>query len=165
MRSIAVAAMLGIWAIAPALRAQPDAFDWTLGTWEGVRRDGVTGTAEPLRMTVESVLGGTGFLRRLEVAGEHGVYRGLSVQVYDGERDRWLWQYTSEGRGWFAEYAADEVDGARSVWTPTEPRVRDSRLTSELEDGGLWRRTMEVSDDGETWRVLWVDELRPAVGD
>jgi hypothetical protein len=144
---------------APAL-AQPDAFDWTVGTWEGVRREGLTGVEEPLRLEVESVLGGTGFMRRLEVEGEQGVYRGLSVQVYDPERDRWLWQYTSEGRGWFAEYAAEEIDGTRSVWLPTEPRVRSSRLTSELVSSEHWRRTMEVSDDGgETWRLLWVDEM------
>lgn len=165
MRFIAVAATLAALVVVPPVSAQPDAFDWTLGTWEGVRRDGVTGTEEPLRLTVEGVLGGTAFLRRLEVDGELGVYRGLSVQVYDGERDRWLWQYTSEGRGWFAEYGADEVDGTRSVWTPTEPRVRDSRLTSELLPDELWRRTMEVSDDGgESWRVLWVDELRRVDG-
>lgn len=149
-------------ATAPAL-AQPDAFDWTVGAWAGVRRDGATGAEEPVRLTVEEVLGGTGFLRRLEVDTAQGVYRGLTVQVYDAERDLWTWVYTSAGRGWFAEYAAQSIAGNRSVWAPAEPRVRDSRVTLELLPDGLWRHTMEVSDDGgATWRLLWVDELRRA---
>lgn len=159
-----VAALAAVLLVAPAL-GQPDAFDWTVGAWEGVRRDGGRGPGVPVHVTVEEVLGGSAFLRRLEVDGETGVYRGLSVQVWDPQRDLWRWSYTSEGRGWFAEYTADEIDGTRSVWTPAEPRVRDSRVTVELTPDGLWRHTMEVSDDGgESWRVLWVDELR-RVGD
>jgi len=157
-RTLAAAVLLA----APAL-AQPDAFDWTLGTWEGVRRDAATGMEEPLRVVVEEILGGTGLLRRIEVDGAQGPYRGLTVQVYDPASDRWRWSYTSEGRGWFAEYAAESIDGKRSVWAPAEPRVRDSRVTVELLPDGLWRHTMEVSEDeGTSWRVLWVDELRRA---
>jgi membrane-bound inhibitor of C-type lysozyme len=159
LRTLSLLALL----LATPLSAQPDVFDWTVGRWEGVRRDAATGMEEPLRVVVEPILGGTGLLRRIEVDGAQGIYRGLTVQVYDPASDRWRWSYTSEGRGWFAEYAAESIDGKRSVWAPAEPRVRDSRVTVELLPDGLWRHTMEVSEDeGASWRVLWVDELRRA---
>ena len=138
-------------------------FDWTVGVWEGVRRDVASGREQPLRMRVEALLGPGGQLRHLEVTGNDGVYHGAAVQTLDRDGGRWLRQYTNSTDRPFARLAGEVlVAGERSVWRSITPgRTRRSRLLSERLPGDRWRRSMSASaDDGATWRGLWVDDLR-----
>ena len=159
-----VVGVLGCWT--PELGERT--FDWTVGTWEGVRRDAADGTEAKMTMRVEPLIGGGGQLHTLEIVGGDGLsYRGTAVQCVDPNSGRWVWQYTSSPLRPFARYLgpearADEIPAHRSEWYSISPqRTRDSRLLSELLPDGRWRRTMSISTDGvETWRNLWIDELR-----
>jgi hypothetical protein len=136
-------------------------FDWTLGAWEGTRRDGADGSEEPMTMRVEAILGGAGLTHHLEIVHSGGTYRGFSVQVHDPKLGRWVRQYINATNASFVRLEG-EVDGDGSIWRSTGAgRKRDSRLVSQrLPDGG-WRRTLSVSEDGGSmWRVLWIDVLR-----
>ena len=166
-------ALAGVWicgALCLPLRADPApaqteaarALDWTLGEWRGVRRDGADGSEGRMSVRVEPILGGAGQIEQLEVEHEGGVYRGFAVQMLDPELGRWVRQYVNSTRGRFVRIEGEvEPDGARSVWRSVAPeRTRESRLVSERVEPKLWRRTMHVSEDqGQTWRVLWTDEL------
>jgi len=146
--------------------AEPErAFDWTVGEWTGVRRDGADGSEAPMTMRVEAILGGAGQVRELEVRHSGGVYRGFSVQAFEREAGRWVAQYVNDVHGRFVRIEGELEDGrARSVWRVVAPeRRRESRRVDERLGPDRWRRTMSVSDDGgATWRMLWVDELERA---
>lgn len=137
--------------------------DWTLGRWEGGRRDGADGSEARMTMRVEAILGGTGQIRHIEVTHGGGVYRGFAVQVFNKAKGRWVRHYTSENRGHFSSLEG-ETEGDRGIWRVTTPdRTRESRLISERLGDDRWRRTMSVSQDGgRTWSVLWIDELHRA---
>ena len=137
------------------------ALDWQVGRWEGTRRDAGDGSEGKLVMRVETILGGAGQTRELEITHAGGVYRGFAVQVFDPEDELWRRRYVNDVRRSFASLEGS-VDGERSVWCSTSPgRERESRLVSERPSPDTWRRTMSVSeDDGATWSVLWIDELR-----
>lgn len=136
------------------------ALDWTLGQWEGTRENGANGSQEPMTMRVESILGGAGQARHLEVRGTGGIYRGFSVQIYDADRDVWARQYVNNARGTFSSLQGKVESETRSVWASESPRRR-SRLISERLGQDGWRRTMTISEDGgATWRTLWIDQLR-----
>ncbi len=135
-------------------------FDWTLGEWTGLRRDGADGSEEPMTMRVEPILEGTGQILHMEIVHSGGIYRGFSVQVLDPGLGRWVRQYVNATRGTFSRLEG-EAEGNRSVWRGAgEGRMRETQLVSERLADGLWRRTLTVSEDGgATWRVLWTDEL------
>jgi len=152
--------------LCPPLKADPartaGVLDWTLGEWQGVRRDGADGSEGRMTVRVEPILGGAGLIEQLEVTHDDGVYRGFAVQVFDPELGRWVRQYVNATRGHFVRIEGEVEDGgARSTWRSVAPeRPRESRLVSEWVEPDLWRRTMHVSEDqGQTWRVLWTDEL------
>jgi len=134
--------------------------DWTIGVWQGVRRDGADGSEAPMTMRVDAILGGTGQIRQIEIPHDGGVYRGFAVQVFNEEKGRWVRHYTNEGRGGFSTLEG-EVEGDRSTWWVTSPeRTRESKLISERLDGDRWHRTMSISKDGgRSWTILWIDEL------
>lgn len=163
------AALLALAAAAPLrVAAEEEAagdLDWTVGTWEGVRRGGDGGDAEPATLRVEPILGGAGYAEHLEVSPGDGVYRGYAVTVFDAGDGRWVRYYVNAVRGSLVRLDG-EIDGPRSVWRVTTPgRTRESRLTSEPLEGERWRRTHEISEDGgATWRVLWRDELERVSG-
>jgi hypothetical protein len=92
--------------------------DWTIGRWEGVRRDAQDGREAPMTLRVEPILGGEGQIQQPEVTPGGGIYRGFAVQVFDRETDRWRRHYTIEGRGRFSNLQG-EVEGGRSVWRVT----------------------------------------------
>ena len=140
-------------------------FEWTLGTWEGVRRDVADGTECEMIMRVELLVGGGGQIRCLEVRSKRGVYRGTAVQLFDASSNTWLWQYTNSATRAFAVYRG-RIENDRSVWRSILPgRRRESRLLSERLTGGRWRRSMSISTDGgRTWTGLWVDDLRKRSG-
>lgn len=167
-RGRAPLASLALFAVVASCRNLPEApagaprtpFDWTIGEWRGVRRDGAS--AEPLAVRVEPILGGAGQLEHLEVTPADGrVYRGFTVQVLDPASRKWERRYVNSTNGEFVPLEG-AVDGERSVWRVTAPeRTRESRLVSEKFAPDGWRRTMSVSEDGgASWRVLWSDELR-----
>lgn len=142
--------------------AVQDPFEWSLGLWQGVRRDVASGTEAEMVMRVEPLLGGFGQIRTLEIQGGSGVYRGTAVQQLDRDSGQWFWQYTNSVDRPVARYRG-EVNGARSVWSSISlERTRESRLVSECMPDGTWLRSMSVSTDGgQTWTGLWVDELQP----
>ena len=138
--------------------------DWTLGTWQGVRRSGATGEAEPMVMRVAEILNGAGQTREMEIVDADGgdVYRGFCAQVFDAKRGIWVREYTNESRGRFTELEGETLPGddSRSVWRVTAPRTRETELISERPSPDAWVRTMTISEDGGgTWSVLWIDEL------
>jgi hypothetical protein len=171
-RALALVAALGLAASCRTM-APPGAeesvthgpFDWTLGDWRGVRRDGADGSAAPLSVRVEPILAGAGQIESLVVEpnGEVGAYRGFAVQALEPATGRWSRRYVNSTSGRFVPLEG-EVDGERSTWTVSAPdRLRESRLVSERVPPDGWRRTMRVSEDGgATWRVLWMDELERA---
>jgi hypothetical protein len=141
----------------------PGPFDWTIGEWHGVRRDGDGLESEaPLFVRVEPILAGAGQIEHITVTLEDGAsYRGFSVQMPDRALGRWTRQYVNSTSGRFVPQEG-EVEGERSVWRGVSPvRTRESRLISVRVPPDGWRRTMAVSEDGgATWRTLFVDELR-----
>jgi hypothetical protein len=158
------AALLALALVAPAGVAGGEGpggdLDWTIGAWQGLRREGGGGTGAPLTLRVAPILGGAGLTEHLEVTHEGGVYRGFAVTVYSAEDRAWVRQYVNATRGRFVRLEG-EVEGDRSTWRATTPgRTHESRLVSERLAGERWRRTQLVSDDGGgTWRILWEDEL------
>jgi hypothetical protein len=139
-----------------------DAFDNSIGAWTGVRRDVATGSESRMILRVETLPGGAGQFRALEVFGDRGPYRGAAVQRFDPVRGEWVRLYTNSASRPFARYRAAEIQVDRSVWRSISPgRTRESRLVSEHLPDGLWRRTMSVYvEERRVWRGLWVDELR-----
>lgn len=149
---------------APAAEAvEPERlFDWNLGTWKGVRKNAEEGTEAPMILWANRVLGGAAQTREIEIRHSGGVYRGFSVLALDRDAGTWVEQYLNDVQRRFVRLEGEiEQDGARSIWRSAAPdRGRQSRLVSERLDRDTWRRTMSVSEDGgETWRVLWIDEL------
>lgn len=151
----------------PPPRPPEDAFDWTRGVWEGTRRDGDDGSEAPMRLSVTPILEGAGLSRELRIAHDGGVYRGLSLVMMEPESGRWYEIYVNDVHRRFVRLEGEieesgESGAERSVWRPADPSAgRLSELTSERIDAEHWRRTMRVSEDGgETWRVLWLDELK-----
>ena len=136
------------------------ALDWTVGAWEGVRRDAADGDEAPMVMRVAEIMDGAGQTREMEIVHDGGVYRGFCVQVYDPSLGCWVRQYVNDVRRRYARLEGT-VEGERSVWRgASAERTRESRVVSERTAPDTWRRTMSVSEDGgETWRPLWIDEL------
>lgn len=165
-RTALVGAFLALALAAPgplAAEEEPAGdLDWTVGSWEGVRRDGEGGEA-PATLRVEPILGGAAYAEHLEVSHGEDLYRGYAVTTYDTEDGRWVRHYANAVRGRLVRLDG-EVAGERSTWTITTPgRSRESRLVSERIEGGRWQRTHQVSEDGgDTWRILWQDELERA---
>jgi len=135
--------------------------DWTLGAWSGVRAGGDDDEAGPITMTVRPILAGAGQTYEIEVPHEAGVYRGFGVQVHDPAAGRWHRRYVNATRRTFSILEGEAGPG-RATWRGADPaRTRASRVLSERVGDDGWRRTMSISEDGgETWRVLWTDELR-----
>jgi hypothetical protein len=87
------------------------------------------------------------------------------VEVFDPERERYVSQYVNATRRQFVRLEG-AVEGTRSEWKNVTPgRAFESRLVSERVGADGWRRTQYVSEDGgESWRVLWMDELERKAG-
>jgi len=145
-------------------------FDWTIGTWRGVRRDAADGGEQPMTMRVEALVAGAGQMRTLAVGDGEATYRGTSVVILDRAHGRWTWQYSNSPERAFARYLGPHAGlrgerMPRSEWRSVSPgRSREARLVSEHLPDGSWRRSMYVAPLGEAaWQLLWVDELRPAL--
>lgn len=151
--------------IAPPPPSDPGPFDWTLGSWQGVRQDGGDGSREPMGMEVEPILAGKGQCHELEIHHSGGIYRGFAVQVYDPGLGCWVRQYVNDVRGTFARLEGNPTDQG-SLWRSATPgRSRETRLVSEQEGPDRWVRTLSVSEDGgATWKIRFVDELYRVTG-
>lgn len=144
--------------------AEHRGLDAVLGEWEGVRRStAADGTAreEPMTMRTETILQGAAQVRFLTVGDD---YQGFAVQCFEAERGRWVRYYLNNVHARFARYEG-EVDGGRSTWRPRSEDGGDAstpqrRLSTEFTGPFSLRRTMELSDDGVSWRTLWQDELQ-----
>jgi hypothetical protein len=68
--------------------------------------------------------------------------------------------YVNATRRQFVRLEGEAGDG-RAEWRSTSTETgRRSRLVYEQLGPDAWRRTMNVSQDaGETWSVLWEDDL------
>ena len=135
--------------------------DETLGHWKGTRRDGGDGTVAPMSLLVESLTDGLGTIERIEVTTEGDPYVGFTVRLKNPETGEWTAIYGNDVRERFARMKA-VFEEERTLWNSTTVRPpRLSRLVSQFQEDGLWRRTQEHSDDGgRTWKVRFVDELR-----
>jgi len=154
----------------PAARA----LDWTLGSWTGVRIDGASRESEPMEIGVEAILEGAGITESLRIGEGEDIYHGFSMSVFDISAGRWERRYSNTS-GHLAVLQGEVTSAEEVVWHGASPgRTRESRMVSERMEPELrasgkstgggwperWSRTMWVSeDDGESWRVLWRDEL------
>ncbi len=141
--------------------AKQGTLDWALGEWIGTRRDAATGETVPMRLRVEPILGGAGQAEHLEAEHKDGTYRGYTVRTPGETAGQWIMVYWNSKRSGFVQLHG-EVEAARSTWrSASQQQPRQSRLVSEPRGSDEWHRTMSVSEDqGKTWRVLWVDEVR-----
>jgi hypothetical protein len=148
------------------------ALDWTLGSWSGVRIDGASQESEPMEIRVEAILDGAGITESLRIGDGEEIYRGFSMSVFDVAASEWERRYSNTS-GHIAVLHGEVAPAGQVIWHGASPgRTRESRMVSEPMDsrtseeaasGGQpahWSRTMWVSEDGgESWRVLWRDEL------
>lgn len=142
--------------------APANARTWLIGSWHGVRRDGVDGSESVLTSRFEAILDGGGLSERIEVTLSDGAfYRGFATEVLDPTIGRWVRMYVNATRRHFARLEGDEDGEGRIVWHSVSPdRIRENRIVTERIGPDRWRRTSSISEDGgTTWRVLFVDEL------
>lgn len=158
-------ALLTAACAAPADTAEPLAahttpLDWTLGDWHGVRSDG--DAENPIRVRVTPILGGAGQLREMWVEHDGGTYRGMSIQLREAATGEWTRYYANDVRGRLVTLRAQgEVGGDVSVWR-SDPNAsgRSSENRSERIGDSGWRSTVSrTADGGDTWSVVFVDEL------
>jgi hypothetical protein len=125
-----------------------------------VRRAGADGSEEAIRVHVEALPGAAGQLERLQVDVAPEAYVGFAVRAFDLDAGRWVMLYANSTRSSVARLEGT-VTPSEITWNSVTPgRERESRMVWEHLADGAWRRTQHVSEDrGQTWRVLFVDEL------
>lgn len=134
-------------------------FEWMFGDWEGVRTSS-DGVEKPITIHVESILGGAGLTERIEVKiAEDNIYRGHLIQVFDTTQNRFVRQYVNDSRGRFVRLDGEIKSEDKSHWTSSSPKGI-SLLESERTEPNRWQRTQSISeDDGQTWKIIFVDKL------
>ena len=147
-------------------------FDFLVGTWTSRQRrlrHVLSGSDDwyefPGELRCWSVLGGAGNVD--EVTFPTLGYAGLTVRLYDAERDEWsiYWASTRVGLtmppqvGRFGEdgrgvFLSDDVYEGRPI--------RVSYVWSDITDGSArWEQAFST-DAGITWETNWVAEFRRA---
>ena len=147
--------------LASTAGADEDALGWIVGSWKGTRTETSTGKSAALRTDIRSVLASLGEEEELEVEDGATPYRGLYLQVFDPKLGKSVLMYVNARRRQFARLEGTAA-ADRGEWdsTTAQPPHR-SRLRYEKTGKDSWRRTQMVSeDDGKSWQVLFVDELR-----
>jgi hypothetical protein len=136
-----------------------DPLQWTIGAWHGVRRS-ADGVDAAMMLRVEPMADGVGQVECLRVEDRSAPYVGFAVRSRAADSGRWMMVYVNSPQRSFARLEG-EVSGSRSTWTSlTAAPTRLSQLGFERIDADHWRRTQSVSEDGgQTWRVLFTDEL------
>ncbi len=135
--------------------------DWLLGEWHGVRRDGADGSEAPIHVRVTPILGGAGQAEELEVTLGDSLYRGFTVRMPADDAGRWIMLYMNSVRPGFVQLDG-EIAAGKITWSSRQTdRPRRSRSVIEPMGADGFRRTMFMSEDqGSSWRVLWIDEVR-----
>ena len=125
-----------------------------------MRRAGADGSEKPIRVHVEALPGGAGQLERLQVDVAPEAYVGFAVRAFDPDAGRWVMLYANSTRSSVARLKGT-VTPSEITWNSvTTGPGRGSRMVWERQPDGAWQRTQHVSEDrGETWRILFVDEL------
>lgn len=134
--------------------------DWTLGDWNGHRKDGISGAEYPITIRVHSVLGGAGITEEMEVVHGTDTYRAFSITAFEKSRSCWVMHYLNKPTG---ESIPMEgvIEGTSITWKSVNPmRIRESKLVYEHNGKADWKRTQYMSEDaGKTWIVVFTDTL------
>jgi hypothetical protein len=149
-----------------------NSFDFLVGTWSSTQRrlrtvlDGCHEWYEfPGDLRCWSVLGGAGNVD--EVTFPTLGYSGLTVRLYDAERDEWsiYWASTRAGLGLPPQVGRFDENG-RGVFLSDDVYqgrpVRVAYIWSDItEDSARWEQAFSP-DAGQTWETNWVAEFRRA---
>lgn len=148
---------------APRLEGSADRtpFNWLVGDWQGRRRNPDSDSSAPLQVQVRSILGGRGQSEELSLAADAGTAHACILRIPGAQPARWIAIEVDDAR--VGHSVADGiVTGTTSTWTTRSANPQEIVLTTfERLGPGAWQRTSQVSyDGGETWRLLWIDELQ-----
>lgn len=155
-------------AIPQAPAGTPHDFDFEHGRWRtSLRRllqplsgspqwADYTGTS-----TVHPLLGGRANLVELEVAGPHGRIEGVSLRLFDAQRQRWTLNYASVSGGTLELPMSGGFNGGRhGVFYSAETfkgRPILVRFVIDVLDADHCRFEQAFSaDGGATWEVNWI---------
>jgi hypothetical protein len=147
-------------------------FDFLVGTWTSTQRrlrrvlDGCDEWYEfPGDLRCWSVLGGAGNVD--EVTFPTLGYSGLTVRLYDAEREEWsiYWASTRAGLGLPPQVGRFDENG-RGLFLSDDVYegrpVRVAYIWSDItEDSARWEQAFSP-DAGATWETNWVAEFRRA---
>lgn len=141
--------------------ASATSLDWLLGDWSGTRRDTKDGTAAQMSVQVRALADGPGQIERVQVEGEGQAYVGVAVRVPTATAGQWEMSYVNASRETIARLEG-QVAADKATWRSVTPgRTREGRVEVERLGPDRWRRTQWVSEDGgQTWQVLFTDEVR-----
>jgi hypothetical protein len=147
-------------------------FDFLVGTWTSTQRrlravlnDSDEWYEFPGELRCWSVLDGAGNVD--EVTFPTLGYAGLTVRLYDAERDEWsiYWASTRQGLGLPPQVGRFGDDG-RGIFLSDDVYegrpVRVAYIWSDItEDSARWEQAVSP-DAGVTWETNWVAEFRRA---
>lgn len=111
--------------------------------------------------TVHALLGGRANLVELEVAGPHGRIEGVSLRLFDTQRQRWTLNYAGVSGGTLELPMSGGFNGGRhGVFYSTETfkgRPILVRFVIDVVDADHCRFEQAFSaDGGATWEVNWI---------
>jgi len=154
--------------IAQAPAGTPHDFDFEHGRW----RTSLRRLLQPLSgsrqwadytgtTTVHPLLGGRANLVELEVAGPLGRIDGVSLRLFDTQRQRWTLNYTSVTSGTLELPMSGGFNGGRHGVFYSEDTFKGKpimvRFVIEVLDADHCRFEQAFSDDGgATWEVNWI---------
>jgi hypothetical protein len=132
-------------------------------TYEGEYRPGPLGPGGKVtgEYAGEMILGGFFFRGRWTEKGPAGQIQGLEVKWYDPENKHFASNaYQSDGSTFAGTFT---VSGDTETWTgkiPVGAKQYPVRATSRLAaDSMSLVQRGEISEDGNTWRVLWEEKF------
>jgi hypothetical protein len=142
-------------------------FDFYVGTWKIHNRrlrKALAGSDDwyefEATSKARSVLGGVGNFDEFEAPSE-GI-SGLTLRLFDPERDEWLLYWSSSRGGPMGAPQVGRIDGDRGEFSADD--VYDGRpirvvyVWSEItEKSARWEQAFSV-DGGETWETNWIME-------
>ena len=151
----------------PPTLENASSLDWTLGEWTGTRRARADSRDHPLRVRVTPILGGAGNLREMWVDTGGEPYHGMSIQLREAQTGQWTRYYANDVQGILVRLRANEylADGPVRWNSGPNDKGRRSENLSQHPDADTWISTVSrTTDGGETWQVLFVDELKRTPG-
>jgi len=169
MRSVAVAALFSLGALAAGPRDGQHDFDFAMGSWRTQLKrlvhplSGSTAWAEYNGTTVVTpVWGGRANLVELEVDGPQGHLEGLSLRLYNPDARQWSLTYSNSRSGALSPAVYGEFKDGRGVFFGQDtlgPRAILVRFVITPISPDSIRFEQAFSDDGgRTWEVNWIAE-------